>query len=399
MMSYQPRLLETKLQEVLAREKSILLLGARQTGKTTLIKQSCIADLNYNLAVPRQRLQFERSPDSLSDEIEALWRLQKPTKIPRVIIDEVQKVPALMDAIQCIIDEGRAQFILTVSSARKLKFNRKEPINLLPGRLNMLHLDVLTTKELSHPLPDLMSLLIYGSLPAIYFEANNAYREDDLRAYVETYLEEEIRQEALVRNLGAFSRFLELAAMTTGEPVNFTKLSQDVGVNVHLLMEYYQILEDCLIVDKIEPLTTTSTRRKLTKAPKYLFFDLGVRRICAKEGAQLSSRALGLIFEQFIGMEILHYLRIYEPGFRLRYWRDHNGPEVDYVIDMNHRYLPIEVKWTQDPTAHDCRHLEKFLQEYPCHDVAYVVCQVTRKRQLSERVIALPWQELSSVLY
>ncbi|MCX7117141.1 MAG: AAA family ATPase [Legionellales bacterium] len=256
-MIYQQRLLETKLHEGLERNKSILLLGARQTGKTTLLKQSCNADLNYNLAIPRQRQQFEQSPDSLSDEIEAMWRMKKPTDAPLVIIDEIQKVPALMDVVQYLIDDHRAQFILTGSSARKLKFNRKEPINLLPGRLLMLHLDVLTLSELSEPLPDLNSLLLYGGLPAIYLNKTESHREEDLRSYVETYLEEEIRQEALVRNLGAFARFLELAAIGTGEPVNFTRLSQDVGVNVHLLIEYYQILEDCLIVDKIEPLTQT----------------------------------------------------------------------------------------------------------------------------------------------
>ncbi|MCX7116643.1 MAG: DUF4143 domain-containing protein [Legionellales bacterium] len=141
----------------------------------------------------------------------------------------------------------------------------------------------------------------------------------------------------------------------------------------------------------------TSSRRKLTRAPKYLFFDLGVRRLCAKEGHRLSERMLGHVFEQFVGMEMLHYLRIYHPSFRIKYWRDHNGPEIDYVVDMNHHYLPIEVKWTDAPSLQDGRHLEKFLLEYPCQDLAYVVCRVTRKRQLSDRIIALPWQELDGV--
>jgi predicted AAA+ superfamily ATPase len=394
MTTYQHRLLEAKLQKTLDRGKSILLLGPRQTGKTTLLHQACSADLNFNLAIPKQRLQFEREPDSLSDEIEAFWTMKNSTQMPRVIIDEIQKSPILMDVIQYLIDNKRAQFILTGSSARKLKFNRQEPINLLPGRVAMLHLDALTLPEMNNPQPELESLLLYGSLPGIYFDKTDTYREEDLMSYVEIYLEEEIRQEALVRNLGAFSKFLELSAITLGEPVNFTRLSQDIGVSVHLIIEYYQILEDCLIIDRINPISTSSTRRKLTKAPKYLFFDLGVRRLCAKEGRRLSQRTNANLFEQFVGMEILRYLRLDTPNYKLNYWRDHNGPEVDYVIDMNHQYLPIEVKWTQEPTLDNCRHLEKFMEEYPCDDTAYVICRVERPRKLSNRIMALPWQDL-----
>jgi predicted AAA+ superfamily ATPase len=300
-----------------------------------------------------------------------------------------------MDVVQYLVDNQRAQFILTGSSARKLKSNKDFSINLLPGRVVMLHLDAMTLSEINQPLPELNSLLLFGSLPGINCETNNQFREDDLISYVETYLEEEIRREALVRNLGAFGRFLELSAMTLGEPVNFTRLSQDVGVNIHLIIEYYQILEDCLIVDRINPITQSTTRNRLTKAPKYLFFDLGVRRLCAKEGWRLSQRTLGGVFEQFVGMEILRYLRLYAPSYRLNYWRDHNGPEVDYVIDKNHQYLPIEVKWTESPTVSDCRHIEKFLSEYPCDTLGYLVCRIDRPRQLSTRVMALPWQNLA----
>ncbi len=397
MAYYQARLLEPKLQATLERQKSILLLGPRQTGKTTLIKHSCTADLVFNLSIPKQRNQFERDPDSLSAEIEALWLKNKLTTMPLIIIDEVQKVPALMDAIQYIIDEERAQFLLTGSSARKLKMNKKEGINLLPGRVVMLHLDALTIPEMNGSLPNLEDLLLFGSLPGIHFDKTNAHREEDLISYVETYLEEEVRREALVRNLGTFSKFLELSAISLGEPINFAKLSQDIGVGVHLIMEYFQILEDCLIADKIYPLSDSSTRRKLTKAPKYLFFDLGVKRICAKEGRRLSQKTLADLFEQFVGMEVLRYLKLYAPSYQLKYWRDHNGPEIDYIIDMNHRYLPIEVKWTESPSAKDCRHLEKFMDEYPCEDVSYVVCRVARQRRISERVIALPWQELTDL--
>jgi predicted AAA+ superfamily ATPase len=395
MAFYQHRLLEPKLKATLEREKSILLLGPRQTGKTTLLAHVCQADLLYNLSLPKQRQQFERQPDSLNEEIEAWWIKNNSTKMPVVIIDEVQKVPELLDVAQYVIDNKRAQFILTGSSARKLVKNRKEGINLLPGRVVKLHLDALTLLEMKDSLPSLESLLLFGSLPGIHFDKTEMHQEEDLISYVEIYLEEEIRREALVRNLGAFSRFLELSAISLGQPINFTKLSQDIGVSVHLIIEYFQILEDCLIADRINPLTDSSSRRTLTKAPKYLFFDLGIRRICAKEGRRLSQKTLAALFEQFVGMEILRYIKLYAPSYQLKYWRDHAGPEIDYVIDMNHRYLPIEVKWTENPTAKDCRHLEKFMDEYPCEEWGYLICRAEKARKMSNRIIALPWQELT----
>jgi predicted AAA+ superfamily ATPase len=397
MTPYHHRLLETKIQAALLRGKSILLLGARQTGKTTLIKQATKPDLSYNLSIPKLRQQFERDPDSLSAEIEAFWATKQPDHLPLVVIDEVQKVPELMDVAQYLIDDQRAQLILTGSSARKLKHNQQRSINLLPGRVVMLHLDALCLPEIPAARYDLTSLLLYGSLPGIIFDATHADREQDLSSYVETYLEEEIRQEGLIRNLGAFSRFLELAALSMGEPINFSRLSQDIGVSVHTVTEYFQILEDCLIIEKINPITA-NTRRKLTKAPKFLFFDLGVKRLCAKEGQKLSQRAQAALFEQFVGMELLRYIHLDTSGFRLQYWRDHNGPEIDYVIDMHQQYLPVEVKWTENPSAYDCRHLEQFMSEHPSTEYGYLVCRVPKERKITKRVIALPWQALPTIL-
>lgn len=402
-MKYLKRLLEEPLNHALNRGKSVILLGARQTGKTTLLKRyQDQAAFYYNFIQPKVRRQFEQSPDSLSDEIEAYWKIANPLKPPLVIIDEVQKVPDIIDMAQYLIDNQRAQFILTGSSARKLKKRTDGDINLLPGRVVKLQLDTLTllemeTEDVSNL--SLETLLQYGSMPSIFFELNEVDKESDLLAYTDIYLEEEIRQEALTRNLAAFSRFLELAAIENGNTINATRLSQDVGVNVHLINEYFQILEDTLIAEKILPIhTSASSRRRLCKAPKYLLFDMGVQRICAKEGAHLSEKAYGMRFEQFIGLELSRYIRLYAPQSNLRYWRDHSGPEIDYVIEKNHEFVPIEVKWSNNPSAYDCRHLKKFIQEYPCLDLAYVVCRVPRKRLLSERIMALPWQELPEII-
>lgn len=397
-MKYQTRLLEPRLQHILERGKNVLLLGARQTGKTTFLKNHESPSFYYNFSQPKVRHQFEQNPDSLSDEIEAFWKTESPLKPPLIIIDEVQKVPDIIDVAQYLIDNQRAQFILTGSSARKLKKRDKGETNLLPGRVVKLQMDTLTLMEMGEFLPDLKTLLHYGSLPSIFFEKDLFNKEEDLLSYTAIYLEEEIRQEALVRNLAAFSRFLELAAIESGHPVNLTKLSQDIGIHLHLLNEYFQILEDSLIIEKIMPIADNTSRRRLTKAPKYLFFDIGIRRICAKEGIQLSEKTLGQQFEEFVGIELCRYIRLFSPQSRLLYWRDHNGPEVDYVIDKNHVFLPIEVKWTENPRIHDCRHLQKFMNEYSCQDTAFLVCRVPRKRQLSEKIIALPWQDLPELI-
>lgn len=397
-MNFQTRKLQTKLQDTLNRNKSVILLGARQTGKTTLLKHAFNPDLYYNFAKPRLRREFELEPDRLADEIMAFKQAKQTIKLPLVIIDEVQKVPEIIDVAQYLIDDDEAKFVLTGSSARKLKKRKNGDINLLPGRVIKLQLDALTLDEIPSNSMDIKNLLLYGQLPEICLEPNNSHKESNLTSYVDIYLEEEIRQEALVRNLAAFSRFLELAAIEAGNIINFSKLSQEIGVNIHLIHEYFQILEDCLIIDKVSPITKTFGRRRLTKSPKYLFFDLGVKRICAKEGSRLSKKSMGKFFEQFVGMELKRNLRLHNHDHKLCYWRDHAGPEIDFVIDAHDNFIPIEVKWTDNPSKADSVHLLKFLNEYPCHDMAYVVCQISRRRMLTDRILALPWQELTSII-
>lgn len=395
-MQYIPRIIEKQLKNSLNRGKSILLLGARQTGKTTLLKHLNLNSLSYTFLDPEIRLRFEKSPRLLGQEIAAYKQLNH-LNLPIVMIDEIQKVPALMDAIQLLIDNHEAKFILTGSSVRKLR--RHSQFNLLPGRVINFHLDPLSLLEMPTPLPELQTLLLYGSLPGIYLENDLPAKEINLKAYVINYLEEEIRGEALVRQLGSFAQFLELAAIETGNQINIHKLSQELGVGRHTISEYFQILEDCLIAEKIDPITNITTRRRLTKAPKYLFLDMGIRRIAAKEGSRLSLKTMGTLFEQFIGLELLRYLRaMMTTTIKLRYWRDHAGPEVDYVLEGNKQYLPIEIKWTESPNIQDAKHLIKFMSEYDCIKPAYIICRATKPLLLQKDIIALPWQELSNTI-
>lgn len=396
-MSYFYRKIEQNIVETLARKKSILLMGARQTGKTTLIEQQCQYDAYYTLLDPELRLRFETNPNSLKAEINALKTHSKDKQLPLIVIDEVQKAPIIMDVIQDIIDHQQAQFILTGSSARNLLHRSR--INLLPGRVIILHLHPLSLAEINNLQGvTIEQLLLYGSLPAIFLEKNEQYKENDLKSYVTTYLEEEVRREAIVRNISSFARFLEYAAIEAGNQINLSKLSQEIGVPRNTIAEYYQILQDCLIADRIDPITTTQTRRRLTSSPKYLFFDMGVRRHCARESDKLPETYLSHLFEQFVGSEIIRYINIKSSMAKLRYWRDHNGPEIDYVIDRGKDFIPIEVKWTKNPNQHDCRHINYFLEEYPCAQQAYIICQTPRPMQLTDRILALPWQELPSII-
>ena len=393
-MTYLEREIYPAIAHALERGKSVLLLGARQTGKTTLIQHQIKPDIYYSFIQPAVRQAYEKNPSLLAAEIEAEIQFKKIIN-PVIVIDEIQRVPLAMDVIQDLIDRRCGRFVLTGSSARKLK--RGANINLLPGRVVLLHLDPLMLSEMNQPLPSLNSLLLYGSLPGIFTESSTEDKRIDLDSYVKTYLEEEIRAEALVRNMGNFSRFLLLAASESGKLINFSKLSQEVGVAHTTIAGYYQILEDCLIAERIEPLTQSSTRSRLSKALKFLFFDLGVRRLCAEEGTGLSLSSMGGLFEQFVGLELIRRARLQKNLCKILYWRDHAGPEVDYIIQFDHTLVPVEVKWSDRPTEKDSRHLRIFLEEYANAQHGYIVCQTPKRYLLAPNITAIPWQELDSI--
>lgn len=393
-MNYLPRLIQKNLQQALSRKKSILLLGPRQTGKTTLITHQIHPDISYSFARANVRQRYEQNPALFESELEE--QIKSFSKIPLIFIDEVQKLPRVMDIAQHLIDSKKAQFILTGSSARKLKTGHD--LNLLPGRVVTLTMTPLLFDEMTSFNPKLEDLLLYGSLPGIMAEANLNDRETDLYSYVTTYLEEEIRAEAVVRNVGHFSRFLELAAGEAGKQLNFSKLSQDIGISDTTIANYFQILEDCLIAIRIDPISESQTKRRLIKSPKYLFFDLGVRRACANEGLKLPQKMLGDLFEHYIGNELVYQSQLASPHIKIKYWRDTAGPEVDFVIDNANQYIPIEVKWSDRPTASDAKHLQKFMEEYPKTKEAYVVCRTPRRYKIRDNIIALPWQELKTII-
>lgn len=390
-MTYIFRQIQPFIQRALNRGKSVLLLGARQTGKTTLLKQFN-PTVYLNFAQPDIRLQFEKSKALLHQRIEAL---PKTTTLPLIVLDEIQKIPELLDAAQDLIDRQCAQFIFTGSSARKL---RQPKINWLPGRVVPLHLDPLMLSELPESQKSLEQLLLFGTLPGIVTTPLPEDQNIDLHAYVSTYLEEEIRSEAAVRQVGTFAQFLELAASESGRLVNFSKLSQELGIAHSTVAGYYQILEDCLIAERIEPFLKASTRKRLSKSKKYLIFDLGVRRFAAHEGESPQKEHWGHLFEQWVGLELLKKIRLYAPLYKLCYWRDLDGPEVDWVIVKdNQDCIPIEVKWSEHPTEKDLRHIHLFCELYDCPE-GFIICRSTHRLKLSEKITAIPWQEIDSIV-
>ena len=407
MISY-PRLLENILQAEASAEKVRLLFGARQTGKSTLLQRVADSDARvFNLQERRTRLELERDPHIFSQMLEA------DKGSPRVVcVDEIQKVPALLDEVQYLHDAypRRFRFLLTGSSARKLKTSSA---NLLPGRAHLFHLSPLILPErqaapeqrvfpvraapftTGFSMPDLEDLLLFGSLPGVSLESRES-RIRTLESYVDLYLEEEIRREALVRNVGAFQQFLELAATESGSVVNLSNISRESGVPVATLRTYYQVLEDTFVGYRIPAFGAAGRKRVLT-TPRFLFFDNGVRNAAARYrfSDDLLHTKMGLLFENWVGQELMHRCLYVGRACRLSFWRTAHGVEVDYVLEIPEEVIPIEVKATKSPTLADASHLKLFLETYPKKARrGFIVCRCRAPRRLSDNIEAIPWWNL-----
>lgn len=400
------RYLEAEIQRCVKKRHSCLILGPRQTGKTTLVNQvlrSVKLTMEYLLQNPAVRISLEQDPEKIIRQVAAVQGM------PTVFIDEAQKVPELFDVVQLLVDGRQANCILTGSSARKLK---RSGANLLPGRIKRFHLDPLLWGEFGWtksgaiaPLtlspinpPNKYTFedsLVFGALPGM-IALSKKDRVDFLRSYSEIYVEEEIRAEALLRKIGPFSRFLELAALESGTSPNLTKLSNESGVSVPTIKEFYQILEDTLIVQRIEPYLKNA-RKRLLSSPRYYFFDIGVRNAIAH--LPLESRTVntqkGILFEHAVVLEILRRLRVLDKPYRVCFWRTNAGAEVDCVVDLGKTVIPIEIKSSSIVHESELRGLKIFLQDYPQKAKrGYVVTLGGKKEQLAKNITSIPWFEL-----
>jgi len=397
------RYLDKEIATIIKKKQSCLILGPRQVGKTTLV-DFCLKEekniIKFPLQNPSVRIDLESDPGLLIKTIEA-------EKIkPIVFIDEAQKVPEIFDAVQYLIDNKKAQFILTGSSARKL---RKAGVNLLPGRVRHFYLDPFSWGEMGlikENYIDLLKIknvnknknysfeesLIYGSLPEIITEPKSE-RKSLLRSYSEIYLEEEIRAEALSRKIGAFSRFLELAALKSGTSPNFSKLSQQSGVSQPAIKEFYNILEDTLVAERVDPFLKNA-RKRIMSSSRYYFFDLGVRNALARLPLEkgIINAQKGILFEHAVMLEIIRRVRALNKNYKINYWRTRAGAEVDCVIDMGAKVIPIEIKASKNISLGKIKGLKSFLNDYK--DVAehgYVITMGERKEKLTDNITAIPW--------
>lgn len=407
------RWVESRWKKAFAAPYVHLVFGARQTGKSTLLRKLLPdATVWLDFSRPAERVEYLRNPDLLVQRCRAMPTSRRPAT---VVVDEAQNVPAIFDAVQHLYDADRRRwrFVLCGSSVRKL---RVTGANLLPGRSLLHHLYPLLlaerppagagTTRADTPLPmptrhmadeprfpaaDLFERLIFGELPVVV-NAARAQRADLLRAYTLVYLEEELRREALVKNWPAFARFLQLAAAESGQMINYAGISREAGVSLPTVKTYYQLLEDMFIGFRVTAFSG-SPRKSLLSTERFCFFDVGVRNAAAELPLETSAvRANpGPLFEQWVGIELWKRLQ-YLGGGKLHYLRTKAGAEVDYIIARSGRLIPIEVKWTEHPTAGDARHLMTFLNEHPKRARrGWLICRCSAPLALTDRVIALPW--------
>lgn len=375
--------------------KSFFLFGPRQVGKSTLVKHA-LANRDHveiDLLKSDVMLRYKTNPSLLRSEIEYLAQ-KKEKNI--VFIDEIQKVPDLLNEIHYLIERfnDKVTFVLTGSSARKLK---RSSVNMLAGRAWQFALFPFTHKELGDSFR-LDEVLLKGSLPPVVQEVvADAFMTLD--AYSRTYLKEEIMDEALVRNIGAFSKFLDLAADQSGKIVNFSTIGRETGVSSKTIKGYYEILEDTLVAIRLEPYLR-SARKRLVRHPKYYLFDLGViNSLCGRTTPRAAGRPTvrGILFEHFIILELYRLLHYNFRPVRMFHWRSSHGAEVDLVLEDGEVLWAIEIKSTETVSSKDLRGLGCFMEDHP---QARPICVSTTPRPfMAGNIPVIPWEELFSAEY
>jgi len=340
---------------------SFFLFGARGTGKTSLVRERFLnpSTLYIDLLLDSEFESLNLKPDSL------LERLAGLPSIDRVVIDEVQKIPAILDLVHRILEQDRKhQFILTGSSARKLK---RGGGNLLAGRAWVYHLFPMTSTELGD-LFNLHQTLAWGSLPRLLELSDDGDKLEFFRAYTSTYLKEEILQEQLIRELRPFQRFLPIAAQTSGEIVNYSKIARDIGVAPPTVESYFQILEDTMLGFRL-PSYHPLLRKQERLSPKFYLFDIGVTRSLMRQlqaPPQQGTYAFGKLFEQFIILEIIRLSSYQRRDDAFFYYQTYGDLEVDLVIDRpGEQPIFIEIKSAEQVQDSHVAHLAAIAADLP----------------------------------
>jgi len=366
--------------------KSFFIFGSRSTGKSTLLHE-LFADkktLWIDLLDDATFREYSHRPELLHE------RIAGAAQVEWVVIAEVQKIPALLDTIHQIIFKKKQKFALTGSSARKLK---RGGANLLAGRALVYHLYPLTFVEMADDF-DLFETLQYGSLPEIVNASSREEAQETLRAYVNTYLREEILIEQLVRNVTPFRKFLEVAAQCNGQIINYAKIGRDCGVDGTAIERYFQILEDTHVGFTLQPFHL-SIRKRQAQKPKFYFFDLGVRRFL--EGlisfpAVEGNFQFGKMFEHFIILEIMRLAEYYKKDFRLSFLMTKENAEIDLIVERpGQTTLAIEIKSATLVDEVEIGKMQRLGNDLENSELV-ILSRETLRRQVQD-VSIQPWRE------
>lgn len=380
------RILELNLPEY----QSAFLWGARKTGKSTFLKDSFSKSYYIDLLRSDLYLKYSKEPWLFREE---LLTLGKNVYRYPIIVDEVQKIPILLDEVHYLIENKKLQFILCGSSARKLK---RGSANLLGGRAWGYHFFPLVYPEITDF--NLLKILNQGLLPMHYLSSD--YNKS-LMAYVHDYLSEEIQAEGIVRNLPQFARFLDSVGFSNGELMNFSNIARDCGVSSVTVKEYYQILVDTLLGYFIYPSTNKKGRDTISSVPKFYFFDVGVANYLGKKTIQdLRGESAGKAFENYILMELMAYKTLKDKNYDIKFWRTKTGLDVDFVIEEKNTI--IEVKISKIVRKEDLKGTIAFLSEKP-NTKAYVVSLDSSPRKLTVKdgleIMVLPYKRFLEDLW
>jgi predicted AAA+ superfamily ATPase len=375
-----------KLDLNLSFEESCFLWGPRQTGKSTLLKFLFPKAKYYDLLLSDQYRRLISDPSLLRQECEASGLSGENQRFP-IIIDEVQKIPELLDEIHWLIENRRLRFILCGSSPRKLK---RKAGSLLGGRAVKYQLFPLIFSEI----PDfsLLKALNNGLLPRHYLSRS---ADKLLEAYTGDYLKEEIVAEAATRNIPAFSRFLEVAAISNGEIINFNNIASECGVSAPTVKGYFQILEDTLIGIWI-PAFRKQAKRRLISSPKFMFFDVGIVSHLTHRGKiEQGSELFGRAFEHFIILEVLAHSSYSDLNYPVEYWRTASQFEVDLILGKGD--VAIEIKSTTLAKDRHLKGLRAFKEE---HKSKYIlVSHDPNPRKTNDGILILPWKVFLNQLW
>lgn len=365
-------------------DETFFLWGPRQSGKSTWLRHLYRNHLWIDLLKSEQFIKYKTHPERLREELIS----ENPKQL--VVIVEIQKVPQLLDEIHWLIENKKIVFALCGSSARKLK---RGHANLLGGRALRYELFGFCAKELGDQF-DLNRMLNVGFLPSHYLSSRPTQK---IRSYITDYLKEEIAAEGLTRNIPAFPDFLRAAAIGDTEPVNFSTIARDCGVNADTVRNYYEILEDTLI-GRMLPAYMRREKRRIVKASKFYMFDVGIVNALAKRGPiEPGSELFGKAFENWIFHELNCHRAYSGLYYDLSYWRLTTKLEVDFIVgDMD---VAIEVKGTNRIRSDHLKGLRGVIEDHPAIKKRIVVCLEDNKRQTDDGILIVNYREFLKMLW